>query len=185
MAGRESILQYLLDHVGVVVTKDELRMASGNQSEWARRLRELRDEHGYQIVSHKDNASLKPGQYILLSTAPGPTAIRNISNETRARVLERDGYTCQTCGAEAGQEHPETPGKKTQLQIGHVIDKSKGGSDDAANLRTQCSLCNQGLQNLTPMRPDLTHVLVTVRKATREDQRAVLEWLKRKFGEMV
>ena len=183
MAGRESILEYLLARVGEVVTKDELRAASGNQSEWARRLRELRDEYGYAISSDKDNAALKPGQYILLSATPGPVAIRGISRETRARVLERDGYTCQTCGAEAGRDHPETPGKKTLLQIGHVIDKSKGGSDDASNLRTQCSICNQGLQNLTPMRPDLTHVLVTVRKATRDDQRAVLEWLKKKFGE--
>jgi len=183
MAGRESILQYLLAHVGEVVTKDELRAASGNQSEWARRLRELRDEHGYQIASDKDDATLRPGEYILRSATPGAVAIRGISRETRARVLERDGYTCQSCGAEAGQEHPETPGKKTLLQIGHVLDKSKGGSDDEGNLRTQCSLCNQGLQNLTPMRPDLKHILVTIRKATREDQRAVLDWLRQKFSE--
>lgn len=181
MPGRKSILEYLLARVGIVVTKDELREASGNQSEWARRLRELRDEFGYQISSHNDDVSLKPGEYILLSATPGAAAERAISRETRAIVLERDGYTCQTCGAEAGQPHPATPGKNTQLQIGHVIDKSKGGSDDPSNLRTQCSVCNQGLQNLTPMRPDLKHVLVTVRKATRDDQKATMEWLRKKF----
>lgn len=181
MAGRESILQYLLDRVGAVVTKEELRLASGNQSEWGRRLRELRDEHGYKILSHNDDDRLKPGEYMLASEVAAPPLIRVMSREMRARILERDGYTCQSCGAEAGQEHPATPGKKTILQIGHIIDKSKGGSDEESNLRTQCSICNQGLQNLTPMRPDLKHVLVTLRKATREDQLAALEWLQTKF----
>ena len=113
MAGRASILAYLLTRIGQVVTKDELRAASGNQSEWARRLRELRDELGYQIASHNDDASLKPGEYKLLSAQPGEAAERAISRETRALVLERDGYTCQTCGAEAGQFHQATPGKKS------------------------------------------------------------------------
>ncbi|HAJ46463.1 MAG TPA: HNH endonuclease, partial [Alphaproteobacteria bacterium] len=32
----------------------ELREAAGGISEWARRVRELRNEEGYQILSHND-----------------------------------------------------------------------------------------------------------------------------------
>jgi len=64
---RRRILEYLLKNVGRVLSSDEIRKASGGVSEWARRLRELRDEYGYQVLSHKDRANLKPGQYHSLS----------------------------------------------------------------------------------------------------------------------
>jgi 5-methylcytosine-specific restriction endonuclease McrA len=97
-------------------------------------------------------------------------------------VLERNGFTCQSCGAVAGEPHPYDSSQRTRLQIGHIIDKSKGGTDAPSNLRAVCSVCNGGLQNITPIRPDLLHLLVQVRRARTEDQRAVLDWLQKKFG---
>lgn len=44
-----------------------------------------------------------------------------------------------------------------------------------------CSLCNEGAQNITAMRPDLKQLLVSVRRATADDQLNVLEWLIKKF----
>jgi len=44
-------------------------------------------------------------------------------------VLDRNGFTCQMCGAVAGEPHPYDPSRKTRLHIGHIIDKSLGGSD--------------------------------------------------------
>ena len=49
------------------MASDELRKASGNISEWARRIRELRTEEGYQILTHNDRGDLTPGQYLLES----------------------------------------------------------------------------------------------------------------------
>jgi hypothetical protein len=46
--GRQKILRYLLAHVGEDVSGDELYAVSGIH-EWARRLRELRVEQGYEI----------------------------------------------------------------------------------------------------------------------------------------
>ena len=43
------------------------------------------------------------------------------------------------------------------------------------------SVCNEGAQNITPMRPDLRQLLITVRRAEFEDQLEVLAWLVRKF----
>ncbi|MBI5178744.1 MAG: HNH endonuclease [Nitrospinae bacterium] len=159
----------------------ELRKVAGNISEWARRVRELRTEEGYQILTHNDRSDLKPGQYLLLTKKPLPAFGREISKETRAFVLDRNGFTCQMCGAAAGEPHPYDPSRKTRLHIGHVIDKSQGGTDDPSNLRAICSVCNEGASNLTLDRPSAHKLLVQIRRAPAHEQLEVLEWLKRKF----
>ena len=176
-----SFANFSWQNVGRVVDAIELRRASGDISEWARRVRELRDEEGFQILSHNDRSDLKPGQYILISSKPIPSFAREISKETRALVLDRNGSTCQMCGAAAGEPHPSDAGRKTRLHLGHVVDKSHGGGDDITNLRALCSVCNEGAANLTADRPTLIKVLTLIRRATSEDQRSVLDWLLRKF----
>jgi hypothetical protein len=178
---RVRILKFLLANMGRVVGKDEIRRASGNASEWARRLRELRDEYGYQILSHKDLRGLKPGQYLLETDKRLPALPRAISKETRAWVLERNGYTCQMCGAAAGDQDQYHPGLKIRLAMGHIIDKSKGGEDTPDNLRAVCTNCNEGLQNSAPPKPDRIELLKQVRRATIDDQLHLLRWLETKF----
>lgn len=57
---------------------------------------------------------------------------RTISRDMRWAVWERDDFTCQRCGA------------RRRLSIDHIIPRSKGGTDDLANLQTLCSPCNSG-----------------------------------------
>ena len=182
---RTKLREYILANMGRVLESDELREASGNASEWGRRVRELRTEEGYQILTHNDRSDLKPGQYLLVDPKPVPAFERGISKETRAFVLDRNGFTCQMCGAVAGEPHPFDATRKTRLQIGHTIDKSMGGGDDASNLRAICSVCNEGAKNLTLDRPSLQKLLIQVRRATGADQVEVLRWLIRKFPKQV
>jgi 5-methylcytosine-specific restriction endonuclease McrA len=175
-------LEFLLANVGNVVDSAAVQKAAGNASEWARRLRELRDEFGYRILSHKDRNDLKPGQYLLESADRVLHLVpRSISKETRAWVLERNGYTCQMCGLAAGDPDPFNPDRKVRLVMGHIIDKSKGGSDDPSNLRAVCTNCNEGLQNTSPPKPDRIELLKQVRRATVDDQLHLYEWLGGKF----
>lgn len=178
---KKKLREHFLNNLGRVMDSDELREVADNQSEWARRIRELRNEEGYQILTHNDRASLKPGQYLLETPKPVPAFDRAISKETRAYVLDRNGNTCQMCGAVAGEPHPYDSSRTTRLHMGHIIDKSLGGTDDASNLRAICSVCNEGASNATLPRPDLMKLLVNVRRATAQDQLKVLEWLKKKF----
>lgn len=178
---RSKLREYFLANLGTVLDAEELRAISGNISEWARRIRELRTEEGFQILTHNDLSNLKPGQYLLNNPKPQPGFERNISKESRAFVLDRNGFTCQQCGAVAGELHPFDATRKTRLQVGHVIDKSLGGSDDPSNLRALCSVCNEGSANLTLDRPSLHKLLVQVRRATAPDQREILKWLQIKF----
>lgn len=179
---RARLRAHFLKNIGRVIHADELREVAGGTSEWARRVRELRGEEGFCILTHNDRAELKPGQYLLESAQPQPAFARGISKETRAFVLDRNGFTCQMCGAVAGEVHPFDELRKTRLHIGHVIDRSLGGSDEPGNLRAICSVCNEGASNVTLQRPDLAKLLVQVRRATALDQRAVLLWLQKKFG---
>ncbi len=160
---------------------DELREVAGGITEWARRVRELRSEEGYQIQTHNDCRDLKPGQYILEDSQPIPAFARTISKETRAFVLDRNGFTCQMCGAVAGEPHPYDPTRMTRLHIGHTVDKSQGRTDDLSNLRAVCSVCNEGASNLTLERPSSLKLLAQVRRAKGGDQVELLKWLVRKF----
>ena len=180
LGARDKLRQYFLAHLGEVLDSDTLRDVAGI-SEWARRVRELRNEEGYQILTHHDRSDLKPGQYILENSKPQPAFAREISKETRAYVLDRNGFTCQMCGAVAGEPHPYDPTRKTRLHIGHIIDKSMGGTDDPANLRAICSICNEGASNLTLDRPSYEKLLIQIRRATGADQLKALEWLMKKF----
>ncbi len=183
-SARAKIGDYLVEHLGEVVTHEELQQVSGI-SEWARRVRELRDEFGWQILSNNDSDALKPGEY-LLATLPSQEPVlarqRGMSQKLRAEVLDRDGSTCQMCGVAAGELDPETR-RPVRLHIGHIVDKSLGGEDVSSNLRTLCSTCNQGAKNITPEKPKLVWLLSQVRKAPMDDQRALLEWLKSRFND--
>jgi hypothetical protein len=180
LGARDKLRKYFLEHVGEVLDSDVLRKVAGI-SEWARRVRELRNEEGYRILTHHDRSDLKPGQYILEDPIPEPAFAREISKEVRAYVLDRNGFTCQMCGAVAGEPHPYDPTRRTRLHIGHIIDKSMGGTDDPANLRAICSVCNEGASNITLERPSYEKLLVQVRRATNADQLRILEWLLKKF----
>jgi HNH endonuclease len=178
---RRLILEFLLANIGRVIEGHELRDAGKGITEWARRVRELRDEFGYQIQSHKDSSDLKPGQYRLVSTQRIPAFSRNISKETRAVVLERNGYTCQMCGLAAGDPDPFVSSRTVRLTMGHIKDKSKGGTDTPNNLRAVCTNCNEGLQNAGLPKPDTIWLLSQVRRASISDQITLLEWLKQKL----
>jgi len=179
---KDKLRAFFLNNVGVLLDSGTLRQVA-DSSEWARRVRELRNEEGYDILTHKDRSDLKPGQYILASFDKREAAFeRGISKETRAYVIDRDGNTCQMCGVAAGEIHP-FDGRPARMQLGHVIDKTKGGNDDADNLKLLCSLCNEGASNLTLIRPDAMSLLIQTRRAPSKAQLDVLAWLIKKFPE--
>lgn len=181
MGARDKLRTHFLNNLGRVIASEELREVSGNISEWARRIRELRNEEGYLILSNNDRSDLKPGQYLLENAKPQPSFARSISKETRAFVLDRNGFTCQMCGAVAGEEHPYDISRRTRLHIGHIVDKSQGGTDEPNNLKSICSVCNEGAANLTLDRPSISKLLAQVRRAGISEQKELLKWLQSKY----
>ena len=186
MGARTRIKIFLRQNVGKIVTSKQLqRVAGANVTEWARRVREIRDADGWEISTHNDDSSLKPGEYRLDAEPPERSRDYNfsaaISRRLRAQVLERNGYTCVMCGAAAGEPDERNPNRKVRLHIGHIKDRSHGGTDTLNNLRALCSTCNEGAQNLAQEPPSWTFVLAQVRRASIDDQKKVLNWLLKKF----
>lgn len=172
---------YFLEHVGEVLDNRTLREAIGDGSDsWTRRVRELREKLGYKMRTHLDRPDLKSGQYMLEDVHRVPVVVRSVSKKMRAYILEKNGYTCQSCGVGAGDIHED--GRPARLQIAHVVDVSHGGSNDPSNLRALCSLCNEGSANISPARPSRSQLLAMIRRSRPDDQRAAFEWLKTKLG---
>ena len=181
---KQRIREFLLAHIGEVVSSTQISGSAGaGVSEWARRVRELREDEGWKIITHHDSVDLKPGQYVLKESPQEKKVIfkRGISAKLRAEVLDRNGFTCQMCGLCPGEIDPAT-GRKVRLHIGHIVDKNLGGKDELSNLRALCSTCNQGAKNITGEKPTSIWLLSQVRRAGQDEQRAVLAALLKKFG---
>ena len=63
---------------------------------------------------------------------------------TKAMVLNRDGYTCQYCKG----RH-----KDSKLEVHHIVFRSNSGSDEESNLITLCHTCHRDLHS-GKIRPD-------------------------------
>lgn len=67
---------------------------------------------------------------------------RDPSLRLRFKVLSRDRFTCQCCGAS-----PATS-SSVELHVDHIVAWSKGGETIIENLQTLCTKCNLGKSNL-------------------------------------
>jgi len=96
----DRIAAFLEACVGKVVTREQIDYVA-RIAEGGRRVRELRDEAGWPINSHIDEAGLEPSEYRLTSTDPEDRrdpAQRLYPEKVRQEVFERDEYACRICG---------------------------------------------------------------------------------------
>lgn len=83
------------------------------------------------FVKHQD-----PHYKEKASEIPAPSGRDNlilasgVTRTQRARIYERDDYTCQSCGS------------KDHLCIDHILPVSRGGDSTDGNLQTLCMSCN-------------------------------------------
>jgi hypothetical protein len=184
IGSKEKIRQFFLANIGKVVKSHEIQAAADGAVQYSRRLRELREQEGWPILTHNDSLDLKPGEYLLKEKPSDDrklTFAGGVSAKLRAAVLDRNGFTCQMCGLTPGDIDPYT-NRKVRLHIGHIKDKSLGGKEELSNLRALCSSCNQGAKNVTNEKPTGIWLLSQIRRAGLDEQKAVFDWLSVKFG---
>ena len=58
-----------------------------------------------------------------------------MSNSRRFRILQRDNFKCAYCGKVVSE---------AELEVDHIMPRSKGGSNEETNLITACFECNRG-----------------------------------------
>lgn len=179
---RPRIRAFFEANVGKVVTTHQISEIAGI-SDYQRRIRELRNEEGMQILSYKDRMDLKPSEYILISLERLPAIERSVSNQLRMEILERNGFTCQLCGRTGGDPDPSDPSRKVRLVIDHEIPAEQGGTNERSNLRVLCTACNQARSNIQPPTETAKNIIARLRKQSRSVQREVYDALHRTFGD--
>jgi hypothetical protein len=139
----DKVLSFLRGNVGFEVTNEELRYVAQNKTEWARRVRELRTEFGWPIVTKTTGQpDLGIGVYVLQADRQSPEHDRKIPDEVRREVLRRDGYKCHECGWSHDGWNPSDP---RHLELHHVKHHAKGGQNVEGNLKTVCTVCHDKL----------------------------------------
>lgn len=136
---KSKLLQYLRANVGRIVTGEELRYLAGDRKEWARRTRELRTEDGWPVYTKMQGRSDIPvGAYLLEEDKQAEPHDRDIKDDVRVEVLQRSGYKCSYCDWDRAQTAHGDPRKF--LEIHHLEEHAKGGSNDADNLIALCNV---------------------------------------------
>lgn len=144
---RDKILKYFLKNVGKPVSGEELRYVAKDKSEWARRVRELRTEFGWPIVTRNTGRpDLDIGIYLLEADRQSPEHDRHIPDAVKRRILRRDGYRCQKCGWTHEEWNRSDP---RHLELHHVKPHAKGGENTEENLVTLCTVCHDDTHRKT------------------------------------
>ena len=137
---RDKILEFLRRNVGKPMSGEELRYVAGNKTEWARRVRELRTEHGWPVVTnYTGRPDLPVGVYLLEADRQSPKPDRNIPDSLRREVLRRDQHLCTSCHWSHALWNKSDA---RHLELHHVTPHARGGATAASNLTTLCTVCH-------------------------------------------
>lgn len=135
---RDRALALLKAYVGRQVTGEQIAYVAGKR-EAMRRVRELRREYGWRVVSRNTGRpDLRPGTYILETLDQLEEHDRHIPDSVYDGVLERDKNRCRKCGWSVEQRSPA--GKRQFLEVHHIIYHHKGGKNEPDNLVTLCNV---------------------------------------------
>jgi 5-methylcytosine-specific restriction endonuclease McrA len=202
----KNALEWFQHNVGEIITSRELAQIPGKEgypiSHNLRRIFELRDEQGYEIINHKDNESrgvkLKVDEWILLKKEPNPKNIRSrgVNKRIAYEVFTRDDNTCQFCGRTPKDDDPFKPGHKIKLHVGHIVAHKRKNDQDFIQIEkiedmkethkltkdsfiTMCNVCNEGAKN-TDL--EILSPVDKVMKLDEKTQKEIYTKLKKKFS---
>jgi len=149
IAVKDKIIKYFRSNVGVQVTGEELSYLAKGRTEWARRVRELRTEDGWPIVTkNAGRDDLPVGVYVLEEDRQAYEHDRKIPDDIRVAVLTRDNFSCVECGWNRTMLSREDPRK--MLELHHIKHHKDGGENTEENLKTLCNVCHDKKHRKTP-----------------------------------
>jgi ATP adenylyltransferase len=76
--------------------------------------------------------------YLVMRNPFGDSNLDAVPGSIRFRVLEKAKKRCELCGASSNT---------TQIDVDHIVPRSKGGSNDISNLQALCRTCNAQKSN--------------------------------------
>lgn len=120
------------------VHRTQIEAAYG-RSNYARRIRKIVAEYGWEIERRRGANGANDDWYIRRSKGPvRPAHIRReVAPKVRQTIYDRDGWVCRMCGVDVGEEQD-----LTKAQCDHKVPAELGGSSTPPNLQTLCLQCN-------------------------------------------
>lgn len=136
---KDKIIEYFRKNVGAQITGEELKYLAKDKKEWARRVRELRTEEGWPIVTkNSGREDLAVGVYVLEEDRQALPHDRHIPDAVRVAVLQRDGFKCVECGWNRSMLSRDDPRK--MLELHHKQHHKDKGENTVENLVTLCNV---------------------------------------------
>ena len=178
--------------VGGILTLRKLREALGepnrpnDHEHFNRRFRQLR-KYGWTVLSSRDVAGLKQDEYRLDSIGnpiwlgKSQFTKKTVSAKIRRQVFDRDGHRCLICGIGAGEPYPGDPTKRARLTLGHFVADSLLGPNDPANLRTECSRCNEPAKEQAARSESAQELWPKIRDLNRAEKQRLLTWIEQGY----
>ena len=142
----DKITEYFRKNVGEEITGEELKYLAKDKKEWARRVRELRTEQGWPIITKNSGRdSLAIGVYVLEEDRQTYEHDRRIPDPVRVAVLQRDGFKCVRCGWNRSLLSQDDPRKMLELHhLRHHKDKGENSVENLITLATCITMRNTG-----------------------------------------
>lgn len=133
------LIEYFRRNVGEEITGEELRYLAKDKKAWARRVRELRTEQGWPIVTKNSGREDLPiGVYMLEEDRQTYEHDRAIPDSVRVAVLQRDGFKCVECGWNRSMLSRDDP--RRMLELHHKQHHKDRGANTTENLVTLCNV---------------------------------------------
>jgi len=138
-SGKGRIREYLTNKIGEPVKSEMLARISGI-SEYARRVRELRNEEGFVIDSTRTRSELGQNDYFVVEVRDVDEKSR-ITAQMRYEQLQHE-EACRICGRTV--DHPDV----RYMEVDHIESfvnyDDPEAVNDSSNLRTLCNECHHG-----------------------------------------
>lgn len=145
ISARDKILLFLRENVGVSVSGEEISYVA-KITDWPRRVRELRTEYGWPIVTKQTGRpDLPVGVYLLEMDRQAPVHDRLIPDPVRVAILRRDSYQCVHCNWHISEWNKADP---RILELHHKEHHAKGGHNTKENLITLCNICHDDIHRI-------------------------------------
>lgn len=192
-AVRDRIRALFLSNLGRKLTREQIIAAardpeSGKEPEnWHQRLSELRTDEGYTILSYRDDATLRPGEYLMRSAERRALAAERVrpTKEVWRLVLGHARHTCEWpgCGLREGDIDP-VGGGTVRLTPDHKVPHSIDPASDPANVTAWQALCGRHQVTKKNLWDDTTgklNVVAILQAMSDDDKLTALEFLKGYF----
>ncbi len=150
---KDKIIEYLRKNVNDQITGEELKYLAKDKKEWARRVRELRTQDGWPIVTRNSGRQDLPvGVYVLEEDRQAFEHDRGIPDPVRVAVLQRDGSKCVECGWNRTMSTPGDP--RHMLELHHKQHHKDKGENTVENLVTLCNVHHDEIHRKSAVRRD-------------------------------